>query len=100
MSRPPSSNPAVKEGFSGPRDLVELAKKVASPNDEQGQWSKWVCVAIREKLIRDGNWPQGDGALRHELLALAEQIGFEPSLEVLRRKARTAAKVSKLKHAA
>lgn len=94
MSTPPDPNaisPAVKDGFSGPANLIGLAKTVASPNGEKGQWSKWLCAAIEEKLKRDGHWPTSDAPLRAELLALAEDIGLAAALDTLRARARKAA---------
>ena len=88
---PHAPSPAVKDGFSGPANLIGLAKGVASPNGEKGQWSKWLCVAIEEKLKRDGHWPTSDAPLRSELLALAEDIGLPAALDTLRARARRAA---------
>jgi hypothetical protein len=88
---PAKPSRAVKEAFSGPANLLTLAKSVASPDGEKGLWSAYVCAAIEEKLKRDGHWPTSDAPLRAELLALAEDIGLPAALDTLRARARRAA---------
>lgn len=81
MARPASSNPTVKENFSGPCALLTLAKKVAAPKKAHGLWSQWICAAIREKLKREGHaLPDEDvGPEQSEIFAkIASVLGRAP----------------------
>lgn len=85
----PAATASVKEVFSGPADLLELAHKVAAPNKEWGAWSTWVCTAIREKLVRDGHWPNDRSAARAAALALVDELGPERACAVLTEQLKT-----------
>lgn len=101
------STAATKTEFSGPADILALAHKAADPSGhfdgekwiigKRGAWSEWLCLAVKEKLVRDGQWPMAENALKAELLATAEEIGVPSALETLRRslRARGAAAASK-----
>jgi hypothetical protein len=99
----PSSN-ATKTEFSGPADLLALAHKAADPKGrhegekwivgERGAWSEWLCIAIKEKLVRDGHWPTAENELKAEVLAMAEIVGLPAALETLRKKARATGKAA------
>lgn len=110
MAETPNLSRSLKEGFSGPRDVLELAHKIADPKGrfensrwipgESGAWSRWLCVAITEKLERDepsalaalrGQVPTASEQLDAEILATAAEVGKPAALEALRKKLRTAA---------
>ena len=103
-----SSTAATKAEFSGPLDLITMAHKAADPKGrvegdkwmiaERGAWSEWLCAAIKEKLVRDGNWPSTQNELKSELLAAAELVGIDRALEAVRREAIVTAKSKPAKH--
>jgi hypothetical protein len=43
----------AKEGFSGPRKLIDLIKEKTDAKTNRGAFSKWICEAIEEKLEND-----------------------------------------------
>lgn len=85
---------AEKEEFSGPADLLALAHKAADPAGSlidgrwkvatRGAWSRYVCAALQEKMIRDGQWPTTENEIKARIMGTAEEIGLQKSLDGLR----------------
>lgn len=86
---------ATKESFSGPSEVIGAARTAAETTygKQNGAWSRWVCDAVREKLIRDGHTLPEAKQVIAEAITEAELEGIDVvdvlSRAVIQKRART-----------